>query len=149
MTREPFDRIGGAPVRAFRDRYAAPFVGVSYDLAPQHIGIHPVHVRETPEIVGKEVLVTRDKSRAPPHRRPAFRVVMIQEIMRNAASVGRVGGVVFSSFDLEDPDASEVISDLEVGEVLYLNAALGRLPDAALRRPFFDATEGDVPGAAS
>lgn len=136
MDRQPTERPGDA-LRAFRDHYAAPFIGVSYDLAPRSIGLHPDHQGQAPELAGRQVLVTRDRRRPTPlHRRPAFQVVLISREMRNAQEVGARGGVVFSPFDFDDPDAAPVLQDLDFGEVLYLNAAIERLPSAALRRPF-------------
>lgn len=141
VDKRPFDRAGA--IRPFRDHYAAPFVGVSYDLAPRAVGIHPGQLAHLPDLVGRRVLVTRDRGpRTPLHRRPAFDVVQITRLMRNAADVGGEGGIVFSSFDLEDPDAAPVLRDLDVGEVVYLNAAIERLPEYAIRRPFQD--DGDA-----
>lgn len=136
MDKRPFERPTSA-VRAFRDHYAAPFVGVSYDLAPRSIGIHPAVVGATPDLAGREVLVMRDRgARTPLHRRPSFRVVLLTGIMRNAMQVGAEGGVVFSPYDYDDPDTAPVLHDMDVGDVVYLNAALDRLPHAAIRRPF-------------
>lgn len=136
----PFEH---GPVRAFRDHYAAPFVGVSYDLAPGALGVHPDHLGQAPELAGRDVLVTRDRARRTPlHRRPSFRVFVLAPAMRNATEVAAEGGIVFSSFDLEDPDAAPLLADIAPGEVLYLNAAVGRLPGTAIRRPFLD--EGDA-----
>lgn len=127
------------PLRAFRDHYAAPFVGVSYDLAPGSIGLHPDHLGQVPELAGRRVLVTRDRGpRTPLHKRPAFRVVLITQLMRNAQQVGAEGGVVFSPFDLDDPGARPLLEDIDVGDVVYLNAAVERLPGYALKRPFQD-----------
>ena len=138
MDNRPFEKAW-APLRAFRDHYAAPFVGVSYDLAPGAVGLHPAHLGEAPELAGREVLVSRDRGpRTPLHKRPAFRVFVLPPALRNATEVGSHGGIVFSSFDLEDPDAAPLLEDIAPGEVLYLNAAVGRLPGTAIRRPFQD-----------
>ena len=138
MDKRHFERPA-APLRAFRDLFAVPYVGVSYDLAPHCVGVHPDHLERVPDLAGREVLVTRDGGRrVPMHRRQPFRVVPIRRIMRNATEVGGEGGVVFSTFDVDDPATSPLLADMRPGDVVYLNAALARLPDVVLRRPFTD-----------
>lgn len=123
------------PMRAFRDRYVASYAGLSYDLAPRAVGIHPDHLARVPELAGRDVLVSHDASRpAPLSTRPAFRIVELNALMRDALGVAR-HGVVFSVFDLEDPAAGKLIERLAPGESVFLNSALGRLPDGNLRRP--------------
>lgn len=124
------------PVRAFRDRYAVPFGGISYDLAPRVVGIRLDDLQRVPELAGRDVLVSADRS-APTAlaRRPAFTVVGIAPSMRNAREVSQEGGLVFSSFDLDDPASGRLLAALHWGDTVYLNAALGRLPDPELRRP--------------
>ena len=124
------------PLRAFRDRYVASYTGLSYDLAPGVIGIHPEKLVQVPELAGKRVLVTREAA-LPRGVRPSFTVVPLGRMMRNALRLGEQGGVVFSSFDLEDPAARPILEDLQWGEAVFLNSALARLPDpsATVRRP--------------
>lgn len=130
------------PLRAFRDRYVAGFGGVSYDLAPRAIGVHPAALAQAPELAGRRVLVQAEDGRLPPlHRRPSFVVVALDVLMRNAREMAQAGGVVFSSFDLDDPAVSDLLGRLDFGDPLYLNASLDRLPDVVLRRP------GDRPAA--
>lgn len=131
--RPPF----GGILRAFRDRYVAPFGGTSYDLAPGSLGVHPEHLADAPELVGRQVLVTSE-TRAHPTRRPAFEIVPLTRLMRDACSLSSQG-LVFSIFDLDDPETSRVLEGLHVGEPLYLNTALSRLPDTTVRRPHFGA----------
>lgn len=128
-------RPPGAPFRAFRDRYVAPFAGLSYDLAPRTVGVHPQHLAEVPELADRDVLVTHDTSRPMPlHKRPAFRVLELNTMMRDA--LGHAAqGVVFSIFDLDDPEAATLLDPLRVGASLFLNSALHRLPGDVVRRP--------------
>lgn len=136
------DKAPAGPLRAFRDRYVAGFSGVSYDLAPRAIGVHPAAVARVPELPGRRVLVQTDESLpAPLHRRPAFTVVVLDHLMRNARALAEFGGVVFSSFDLDDPAVASFLGHLDTGDALYLNASLDRLPDVVVRRP------GDRPAA--
>lgn len=124
------------PLRAFRDRYVAGYGGVSYDLAPRIVGVHPAHTLLVPELPGRRVLVQPELAHLPPlHRRPAFTVVALDRLMRNAREMAESGGVVFSSFDLEDPDIAPLLHHVAVGDALYLNASVERLPDEILRRP--------------
>lgn len=131
-------RFPTALLRAFRDRYVASFGGLSYDLAPGAIGVAPEVLAEAPELEGKPVLVT--DGRGPPatlDRRPTFVVMGLTRLMRNASQAASCG-VVFSSFDLEDPRAAPLLEHLGVGDTLYLNSALGRLDwEAAVKRPRF------------
>ena len=127
------------PLRAFRDRYVASYTGLSYDLAPGVLGIHPEKLAQVPELAGRKVLVTREDA-LPRGLRPSFTVVPLTRMMRNALSLAEGGGVVFSSFDLEDPAASPILADLEWGEAVFLNSALDRLPDPAVRRPGLSAS---------
>lgn len=123
------------PVRAFRDRYVAPFAGLSYDLAPRALGVHPEHLARVPELAGREVLVSADAIRpAPLHTRPSFRIVELNAYMRDALGTA-AHGVVFSVFDLEDPQAGRLVERLAIGESLFLNAAVDRLPSDVVRRP--------------
>jgi len=121
------------PLRAFRDRYVAGYVGVSYDLAPRVIGIHPANARFVPELPGRRVLVQAERAHA--RLTPAFTVVALDRMMRNARELAEQGGVVFSSFDLEDPDVAPLLAHADRGDAMYLNAALERLPDEIVRRP--------------
>lgn len=129
------------PLRAFRDRYVASYTGLSYDLAPGVLGIHPERLVQVPELAGRRVAVTRETP-APRGVRPAFTVVPLTRLMRNALGLARDGGVVFSSFDLEDPAARPILEDIQWGEAVFLNAAIGRLPDPAdaVRRPGLSAS---------
>jgi hypothetical protein len=130
------------PLRAFRDRYVAGYGGVSYDLAPRAIGVHPGALAMAPELPGRRVLVqAEDAHRLPLHRRPAFTVVVLDHLMRNARELAQRGGVVFSSFDLDDPAVASLLANVDLGDPLYLNASLERLPDVFVRRP------GDRPAA--
>lgn len=123
------------PFRAFRDRYVASFGGLSYDLAPRVVGVHPEQLSRVPELNGREVLVSADGLRpAPLHQRPAFRVVELNAMMRDALGTA-AQGVVFSVFDLDDPLAGRLISRFEPGESLFLNSAIERLPGDVVRRP--------------
>ena len=124
------------PLRAFRDRYVAPYAGVSYDLAPGIVGVDPEHLQNATDLPGRTVVVTHDALRAGPFlRRPAFVVVALTQLMRDARRLAAEGGVVFSSFDLDDPDAAPVLETLRPGRSVFMNAALSRLPDAAVKRP--------------
>lgn len=124
-----------APVRAFRDRYVAPFAGVSYDLAPRAVGVHPGHLASVPELAHKQVLVSHDGARPGPlSRRPAFRIIELTAQMRDALDHA-AHGVVFSVFDLDDPVAGDLIARLQPGASLFLNSAVDRLPDEIVRRP--------------
>lgn len=129
------------PLRAFRDRYVASYTGLSYDLAPGVIGIHPERLAQVPELSGKRVLVTRE-GQPPRGPRPAFTVLPLTRLMRNALGLAAGGGVVFSSFDLEDPSARPMLEGIEWGEAVFLNAAFARLPDpeSAIRRPGLSAS---------
>lgn len=121
--------------RAFRDRYVASFGGLSYDLAPRVVGVHPDHLARVPELAGREVLVSADGLRpAPLHTRPSFQVVELNAMMRDALGTSQQG-IVFSVFDLEDPHAGRLIARLDPGESLFLNSALERLPGDVVRRP--------------
>lgn len=127
-------RPPAGPFRAFRDRYVAPFGGLSYDLAPRAVGIHPEHLKHVPELAGREVLVSADGIRpAPLHTRPSFQVVPVHELMRDARGVAEQG-VVFSVFDLDDPLAGGILQRFLPGESLFLNSAVERLRDP-IRRP--------------
>jgi len=124
-----------APFRAFRDRYVASFGGLSYDLAPRAVGIHPDHLARVPELAGREVLVSGDGIRpAPLHQRPSFKVVELNSMMRDALGASE-HGVVFSVFDLEDPVAGRLLARFDPGESLFLNSAVERLPGDIVRRP--------------
>lgn len=123
------------PFRAFRDRYVAPFAGLSYDLGPRAVGVHPGHLARVPELADKEVLVSHEGLRPSPLcKRPAFRIVELTAQMRDALGHAE-HGVVFSVFDLEDAAAGELVASLQPGESLYLNSALDRLPGEIVRRP--------------
>lgn len=123
------------PFRAFRDRYVASFGGLSYDLAPRAVGVHPDQLARVPELAGREVLVTHEGLRsAPLSTRPAFRIVELNGLMRDALGVS-AHGVVFSVFDLEDPSAGRLLAPLAPGESLFLNSALDRFSPDILRRP--------------
>ncbi len=121
--------------RAFRDRYVAPFGGLSYDLAPRAVGVHPDDLARVPELNGREVLVSADGVRpAPLHKRPSFQIVELSAQMRDALGASE-RGVVFSVFDLDDPVAGRVICRFEPGASLFLNSAVERLPGEVVRRP--------------
>lgn len=123
------------PLKAFRDRYVAPYAGLSYDLAPRAVGLHPEHLDQLPELKDADVLVSADGVRPGPlHQRPAFRVVALNSLMRNALGVAETG-VVFSVYDLDDPVAGRLIQKLAPGEAVTLNSALGRLSGEVVRRP--------------
>lgn len=129
------DRASG-PLRAFRDRYVAALAGVSYDLAPRVVGVHPDHLAHAPDLPGREVLVSPGQGRPEPlAHRPAFRVVQLTRLMRDALGVGSGGGVVFSVFDLDDPVTARLLGRLAPGEPVFLNASVDRLADPAVRRP--------------
>lgn len=134
-------RSPGGLFRAFRDRYVASFGGLSYDLAPGAIGVERALLENAPELEGRSVLVT--DGRGPPgafDRRPAFLVVALDRMMRNAQAVASEGGVVFSSFDLDNPRAAHLLEGLGAGDTLYLNSAVDRLRfDEAIKRPRFPA----------
>lgn len=128
-------RPSAGPFRAFRDRYVAPFGGLSYDLAPRAVGVHPEHLARVPELNDREVLVSADAVKPSPlSTRPAFRVVELNAYMRDALGASQ-NGVVFSVYDLDDPLASRVVERLAIGESLFLNASLDRLPGDIVRRP--------------
>lgn len=130
MDRNPL----AGPFRAFRDRYVAPYAGLSYDLAPRVVGVHPEHLARVPELAGREVLVSHDGARpAPLVRRPAFRVLELTGMMRDALGIAREG-LVFSVFDLEDPTTGRLLAALAPGESVFLNSALERLGEP-VRRP--------------
>lgn len=120
--------------RAFRDRYVAPYGGVSYDLAPRTVGVHPEHLARVPELEDKQVLVSHDHARpAPLHRRPSFHVVELRAGMRDA--LGRAeAGLVFSVFDLDDPVACRLLGELEPGRSVFVNTALDRFAGEVVRR---------------
>ena len=122
------------PLRAFRDRYVASYNGLSYDLAPGAIGIHPGHLAQVPELAGRRVLVSHEAlpTRGP---RPCFTVVPLDRLMRDAIRLAEGGGVVFSSFDLDEPDSADFLAPLQEGAAVFLNAAIGRLPEPGVRRP--------------
>lgn len=124
------------PLRAFRDHYVAPYAGVSYDLAPGVVGVDPAYLQNAAELPGRTVVVTHDAlPRTSILKRPAFVVVALTHLMRDARRIGAEGGLVFSSFDLDDPDAAPVLETLAPGRSVFMNAALSRLPDAAVKRP--------------
>lgn len=124
------------PLRAFRDRYVASFDGLSYDLAPGAVGVHPDHLRLVPELAGRRVLVSHAATPSLPlGHRPAFTVVSLTPLMRNACSLAEAGGVVFSTFDLDDPSHGRLLEALGEGETVFLNSALDRLPEVVVRRP--------------
>jgi hypothetical protein len=130
------DKPLAGPVRAFRDRYVASFGGLSYDLAPRAIGVHPARIVSVPELAGRSVLVHGEAplpSRLAP--RPAFHVVVLDHLMRNARELTEQGGVVFSTFDLEDPDVASILAQLDRGDPVFLNSAFSLLPDVVVRRP--------------
>lgn len=124
----PWDKPG--PFAAFKDHYVAAYGGVSYDLAPGMLGVAPGFARDLP---GKVVTVTHD---GPVAKRPSFLVVEINQLMRHALDTGAEGAVVFSTFDLDDPDRSAVLDSLDLGDSVYLNAAISRLGAASVKRPF-------------
>lgn len=124
------------PLKAFRDRYVAPYAGVSYDLAPGVVGVDPEHLQNAPDLPGRLVVVSHDELPAKALlKRPAFVVVALTRFMRDARRLASEGGVVFSTFDLDDPDAAPVISRLAPGTSVFMNSAVSRLPDVAVRRP--------------
>lgn len=128
-------RPQAAPLRAFRDRYVAPYAGLSYDLAPRAVGVHPEHLARVPELADREVLVSHDASRpAPLVKRPAFRIVELGARMRHALAAAK-DGVVFSVYDLDDPQAAQLVESLGLGESVFLNAALDRWSSGVVRRP--------------
>jgi hypothetical protein len=130
------DKPLAGPLRAFRDHYVAAYGGISYDLAPRAIGVHPGALALAPELPGRRVLVQPEHAAPGPlHKRPAFTVVVTDHLMRNARGLAEAGGIVFSSFDLEDPVVAHLLARLDWGDPLYLNAALERLPDGVLKRP--------------
>lgn len=127
------------PFAAFRDRYVAAYAGVSYDLAPGAVGVDPDFLQNAPDLPGRIVLVSHDARAARPLlQRPTFLVVALTRMMRDALGAAGRGGVVFSTFDLDDPARGTVLEALDPGDSVYLNAAVGRLPDVAVRRPFRD-----------
>lgn len=131
MDRNPL----AGPFRAFRDRYVAPFAGLSYDLAPRAVGVHPEHLARVPELADREVLVSHDTAKpASIVKRPSFRIVELNSMMRDALGAAQ-HGVVFSVFDLDDPAAGKLLAPLAVGDGVFLNTALERLPGDIVRRP--------------
>lgn len=121
--------------RAFRDRYVAPFGGLSYDLAVGAVGVHPDDLARVPELNGREVLVSADAVKPGPlHKRPSFQVVPLSASMRDAMGTGQYG-VVFSVFELDDPVAGRLVAALAPGESIFINSALERLPGDIVRRP--------------
>lgn len=125
------------PFAPFRDCYVASYAGVSYDLAPGAVGVDPAFLDNARDLPGRVVLVARDGGPArPAATRPAFLVVALTRLMRNALGAASDGGVVFSSFDLDDPHRAPLLGRLGHGDPLYLNAAVDRLPDATVRRPY-------------
>lgn len=123
------------PFRAFRDRYVAAYAGLSYDLAPRAVGVHPGHLARVPELANRDVLVSSDAVKpAPLSTRPAFRVVELNALMRDALGVAQ-HGVVFSVYDLDDPLAGRLIEQLAPGASLILNSALDRMGGDVVRRP--------------
>ena len=100
------------------------------------MGVAREHLQNAPELPGRIVLVTHDDMRTRAlARRPAFFVVALSRIMKDAHRLASEGGLVFSSFDLDDPFAAPVLEGLHEGESVFLNAAVSRLPDIAVRRP--------------
>lgn len=129
-----------APLRAFRDRYVAAYAGVSYDLEPRAVGVHPDDLAGAPGLAGRRVLVSREGERARPlHLRPTFVVVALSQLMHDAVRRVSRGSLVFSTYDLDDPDSGDMIAGLHEGDPVFLNASVDRLPAAALRRPDFAA----------
>jgi hypothetical protein len=129
-----------APLRAFRDHYVAPYGGVSYDLEPRAVGVHPEDLAGAPELAGRTVLVSREGERARPlHLRPTFTIVALTRLMEDAVRRVASGSLVFSSFDLDDPTAGDMLAGMHEGDPVFLNASVDRLPAAALRRPDFAA----------
>jgi len=123
------------PFRTFRDQYVATFGGFSYDLAPGVVAVHPDHLVGVPELEGRDVLISHDHAlRGPLHTRPAFTVVACEGIMRDATERAEPGGVVFSTFDLEDARKGRLLAGVHTGEAVYLNAALGRMDGDIIRR---------------
>lgn len=122
------------PLRAFRDRYVASYNGLSYDLAPGVIGIHPGSLATVPELAGRRVLATHE-SLSPRGPRPFFTVLPLSGMMRDAMRLAEGGGVVFSSFDLDEPATHGFLADLHEGNAVFLNAAIARLPDPGVKRP--------------
>lgn len=124
------------PLRAFRDRYVATFMGLSYDLAPGSVGVHPDHLAQAPDLPGRHVLVSEGTGHsAPLDRRPVFQVVLVERLMRNASEISSHGGVVFSCFDLDVPKTGRWLSHLQAGQPIYLNASVERLWGSIVRRP--------------
>lgn len=131
MDRDPHS----GPFRAFRDRYAAPFAGLSYDLAPRAVGVHPGHLARVPELAGRDVLVSHESAKpASLSSRPAFHIVELTAMMRDALGAARYG-VVFSVFALEEPAAGRLLAPLARGDGVFLNTAIQRLPGDIVRRP--------------
>lgn len=123
------------PLRAFRDCYVGLFRGFSYDLAAGAIGVHPDFVQLAPELPGRRVVATHEGHRAPPRVQLACQVVVMDRLMRDARAVGEEGGLVFSTFDLDDPHGRRFLDKLSLGDPVYLNAALSRLPEPVVKRP--------------
>lgn len=122
------------PLKAFRDRYVAPYAGVSYDLAPGVVGVDPHFLQNALDLPGRRVLVSHEDLK-PLVQRPSFVVMALTQLMRDARRVASTGGLVFSTFDLEDPHAGPVVGGMSPGTSVFLNAAISRLPDIAVRRP--------------
>jgi hypothetical protein len=125
------------PLRAFRDRYVAQFGGLSYDLAPGAVGVDPQFLGTAPDLAGRRVLVSPGAGTPQTlSARPTFLVVPLTRIMRHALDAAGEGAVVFSTFDLDDPRRERLLAALDLGDEVFLNAAVDRLPDVAVKRPF-------------
>lgn len=132
-------RLGG-PLRAFRDRYVAYFGGLSYDLAPGSVGVDPAHLAQAPGLTGRVVLASAEhRSPGLVEPRATFEVVALTHQMKNAREDASGGGVVFSTFDLEAPEASPLLQTLSTGDTVVLNSAIERLRSGFIRRPDFGA----------
>lgn len=127
------------PIRAFRDNYVATFGGVSYDLAPGAVGFDPAFLQQAPDLAGRRVLVSHGSGTSIAlSRRPLFHVVSLTRMMRHALDASGEGAVVFSTFDLDDPTRARLLDALQLGDSVFLNAAIERLPEHAVRRPYDD-----------
>lgn len=129
-------------LRAFRDRYVASFGGLSYDLAPGAVGVDPETLEQAPELEGRRVLVSTGHERPVMlDHRPSFIVTSVTRLMRDAREVAQnSGGVVFSTFDLDTPRARAFLERVGIGETLFLNASIGLLDAAVVKRPDFGTT---------